>query len=216
MVDDNWQHQHFRSGAAKATPGTGRGRLIIVSAVAVVLLALGGLAASDWLGYTDFGLRALIASWFPPTDPRPETPPSAEPAQSPDRAPAADKGPRVRQLATLITQQQRGIDLMQREQAEATLGENAARQEADSAAAQVSSIENYIGASRLTARQLADARSTLSAATADLNNARRRAKELGEKRQSLATRIAKAGAIRDDAQRESERLTTPMPAAASP
>lgn len=212
MVDGDWQQQHFRSDSAKATSGTGHSRLIMVSAAFVVLLVVGGLAVSEWLGFTNLGLRTWIANLFPGTDPQSATSPEAEPTV----APAADHGPRVRQLAALFAQQERGIELMQRELADASRGEDAANREADAAAARVSSVESYIASSRLTARQLADARSSLSAATADLNNARRRAKELGEKRHSLTTRIAKAAATRDDARRESELLTTPMPVAAPP
>lgn len=215
MVDGDWQHNHFRSGGAKAGSG-GRsfGRLIVVSVALIALLAAGCLAVSEWLGYTDIGLRTWITRLFPGTEAQPVTPPSEAPAGPPAGSLTADTGPRVRQLAALIDQQQRGIDLMQREMAEATSGEDAARRDADAAASRVTTIENYIASTRLTARQLADARSSLSAATADLNNARRRAKELGEKRQSLTARIVKASATRDYAQRESERLTTPMPVAA--
>jgi hypothetical protein len=217
VVDGDWQHQHFRPGTAKAAAGRTSGRLIAIGAALSVLLGITGLALSEWLGYTNLGLHAWITGLFPAAETQPAATPNEEPAApaGPTSIPA-DSGPRVRQLAALIAQQERGIDLMQRELTDATHGETVARQEADAAAARVASADSYIASTRLTARQLADARNVLAAASADLNNARRRAKELGEKRQSLTTRIAKAGAIRDDARRESERLTTPMPVAAPP
>jgi hypothetical protein len=214
MVDGDWQHRHFRPDAAGTTQRRSRAGLV-ATAIIGLLLGLAGLGVCEWLGYTGFGLRAWIVGLFsaPPAEqsaPEEALPTTAAPAA----APPGDGGTRLRQLAGLIAQQERGIDLMQRELAETTRGEEAARRDADAAATRVASGESYLANARLTARQAADARSALSAATADLNNARRRAKELGEKRQSLTARIAKAGATRDEARRESERLAASGPGGA--
>jgi hypothetical protein len=213
VVDGDWQHRHFRAGTTDTAPRRSRGGLVIVAA-AIVLLGLGGLGVCEWLGYTGFGIREWIVGLL-------STPPAAdepvvEPSASPVAAPADDGGVRLRQLAGLIAQQERGIGLMQRELAEAVRGEDAARRDADAAAIRVASGESYLANTRLTAHQAADARSALAAATADLNNSRRRAKELGEKRQSLTARIAKATTARDEARRESGLLATPAPGGAPP
>lgn len=206
MGDDDWQRSHFRSGT-QTGPERSRSR-IFPGAALILALAVGGLGVSEWQGLTDLGPRRWLSSLraAPEPDSEPRSPTAATEA-----APGSDHAPRLRQLAALIAQQERGIDLMRREDDEAARRESAAHQDSATAAARVAAIENHIATTRLTARQLADARSSLSAATADLNNARRRAREAGEKRQSLAARMTKASVLRDDARRESELLSTPRP-----
>lgn len=210
MTDGDWQRTHFRAGQPAGTERSRGG--ILPWAMLLLALAVGGIALGEWQGLTDLGPRRWLSSLR--AAPEPDLPPADNPAAAAAAAPVGDHGPRLRQLSALIAQQERGIDLMSREDEEAARREGAALQDSAAAAARVAAIENHIAATRLTPRQLADARNALSAATADLNNARRRARESTEKRQSLAARMAKASALRDEARRESELLTAPKPALA--
>lgn len=210
MTDGDWQRTHFRAGQPAGTERS-RGGLL---PWAVLLLALtgGGIALGEWQGLTDLGPRRWLSSLRTAPEPDPAT--VGHPAAADSAAPVGDHGPRLRQLSALIAQQERGIDLMSREDEEAARRESTALQDSAAAAARIEALEHRIAGTRLTPRQLVDARSALSAATADLNNARRRAKESSEKRQSLTTRMAKASSLRDEARRESELLTSPQPALA--
>lgn len=229
MVDPNWQHGHFGTQPLPPKPRdviAGPRRRISVGAIiflSVLVVGLAGVTTTEFLGVTQLGLidwfdeKPINQQGFAQPAPSPPSRPEAAPEKILPAAPvieapvqqaaAKPSGP-SREVLAKLGQQDRGIEMMQREISEVEAAENGPswqlslrdkkhRRPPLSAVERLAAIEEYVAAHpRMSPVERNQIKGYYDAATADRNNATKRLAELGEKKKSLLGRIGKAEATK--------------------